>query len=470
MKNEEADVSTIPFKAYKGKLPYIFVSYAHADATRVYPELGRLYENRYRIWYDQGIEYAAEWVEEIANSIAYCEFFIVFLSPAAVESRYVWREISYASKLDKKILGIFLEETPLPRKFDFEISVFQNISKFALDEKEYEETIEKTLPGSMRTDSSPPDRKIMFAGLDNSGKSSMILFLQRRYDPAHPPRPTTFVERGSETILGIPCLTYDLGGQRKYMLKYFAQPEKYFGNTSLMFFVVDIQEEDWRMSEAAEYLKGIIEYFRNNNQQPIIIICMHKFDSQTDKLLERREHVKQLMETSAGNYPLKFFETSIYIPQSIPVMFSYAMSMLYAVPNEHQKVIKSIGDSVRIKSLVLVNENGFILAKYNADNERGSAFEHSFPQLVSFYDEFKKESSRSFSSLVEKEEYYEAIYTIGDISMLFRVLYFDKIEIYMIAKVEEKSGVQKIREQLGEIKKLAYKLICEYVPGYYVPS
>ncbi len=33
-----------PFQAYKGEDPYIFVSYAHADAALVYPELVRLKE------------------------------------------------------------------------------------------------------------------------------------------------------------------------------------------------------------------------------------------------------------------------------------------------------------------------------------------------------------------------------------------------------------------------------------------
>jgi hypothetical protein len=50
-----------PFRAYKGEDPYIFVSYAHADAALVYPELVRLKAHGFNIWYDEGIEPGQTW-------------------------------------------------------------------------------------------------------------------------------------------------------------------------------------------------------------------------------------------------------------------------------------------------------------------------------------------------------------------------------------------------------------------------
>lgn len=44
-----------PFPAYKGNQPYVFVSYAHDDAELVYPEIHRLREAGFNIWYDEGI-------------------------------------------------------------------------------------------------------------------------------------------------------------------------------------------------------------------------------------------------------------------------------------------------------------------------------------------------------------------------------------------------------------------------------
>lgn len=43
-----------PFPAYQGDEPYIFVSYAHDDADLVIPELNRLREAGFNIWYGEG--------------------------------------------------------------------------------------------------------------------------------------------------------------------------------------------------------------------------------------------------------------------------------------------------------------------------------------------------------------------------------------------------------------------------------
>ena len=46
---------TLPFEAYGGDEPYVFVSYAHEDAQAVYSELGWLREQGVNVWYDEGI-------------------------------------------------------------------------------------------------------------------------------------------------------------------------------------------------------------------------------------------------------------------------------------------------------------------------------------------------------------------------------------------------------------------------------
>ena len=53
-KNKQQDHLKTPFPAYKGQDPYIFVSYAHIDAKRVFPELVRFYNQGYNIWLKKG--------------------------------------------------------------------------------------------------------------------------------------------------------------------------------------------------------------------------------------------------------------------------------------------------------------------------------------------------------------------------------------------------------------------------------
>lgn len=45
----------LPFIAYSGDEPFLFVSYSHADSQAVYDELRWLNGQGVNIWYDEGI-------------------------------------------------------------------------------------------------------------------------------------------------------------------------------------------------------------------------------------------------------------------------------------------------------------------------------------------------------------------------------------------------------------------------------
>src|SRR4051812_34226901 len=103
-----------PFRAYDGLDPYLFASYAHADARVVFPEIHALTARGFRVWYDEGIEPGGDWPEEIAAALGMSEVLLVFLSPAAVKSRNVCNEINFAVAQGKPILAVHLEPTELP--------------------------------------------------------------------------------------------------------------------------------------------------------------------------------------------------------------------------------------------------------------------------------------------------------------------------------------------------------------------
>jgi len=86
-----------PFPAYDyahGKQPFVFVSYAHADAQQIYQIIKQLHGKGVRIWYDEGIEASTEWMAKIADAIKHCVTFIIFLSKISVQRANVNREIS----------------------------------------------------------------------------------------------------------------------------------------------------------------------------------------------------------------------------------------------------------------------------------------------------------------------------------------------------------------------------------------
>ncbi len=131
-----------PFEAYSGDGPYSFISYAHADKVLVFDSMRKLHENGANIWYDEGIKAAGEWVEEIAHAIKNSSLFLVFISPRAVDSRYVKSEVGYALSENKEILTIFVEETTLPAGLALCLQQFQSVS---LDDPSWQEKALKAI-------------------------------------------------------------------------------------------------------------------------------------------------------------------------------------------------------------------------------------------------------------------------------------------------------------------------------------
>ncbi len=118
-----------PFEAYQGVEPFLFASYAHADDAIVYPELRRLHESGYRIWYDEGISPSDAWPESISRSLLTSKLVIVYLSPRALASKWVMREIRLAVKRELKLLPIYLEPLPLTDELEFQIGHIQAIER-----------------------------------------------------------------------------------------------------------------------------------------------------------------------------------------------------------------------------------------------------------------------------------------------------------------------------------------------------
>ena len=135
----------LPFNAYDGDDPYIFVAYAHKDKALVYPEIGRLHELGYRIWYDEGIPPTSEWLVEVDRHIEGCALFLVFISDNAFASEYVCDEINHAFQCRKPFLRVHLERTELPEGLRMRMQRIQAIHKYSESEEHYRTLVERAL-------------------------------------------------------------------------------------------------------------------------------------------------------------------------------------------------------------------------------------------------------------------------------------------------------------------------------------
>ncbi len=148
-----------PFPAYRGNEPYIFVSYAHADKAVVYPEIRLLHERGCRIWFDEGITPGEKWTREIARAIERCRFFMLFMTPRAAGSEWVYREIEFAVAERRPFLAIYLEQTALSAELRWLIGPVQAILKHDIGHVTYLAKLRVAIPEETISspESSPAD-------------------------------------------------------------------------------------------------------------------------------------------------------------------------------------------------------------------------------------------------------------------------------------------------------------------------
>ena len=131
-------VGRLPYPAYRGNEPYVFVSYAHMDKDRVFAEIKRFNEAGFHVWYDEGISPGNEWTDEIADALEGCSVFVVMLTPISAPRKNVLNEINFALGENKPFLAIHLEKTELKGGLKLRIGSTQAILKYNMTEEEYE--------------------------------------------------------------------------------------------------------------------------------------------------------------------------------------------------------------------------------------------------------------------------------------------------------------------------------------------
>lgn len=139
------NLDAIPFEAYKGTDPYIFVSYSHKDTRIVFTDIKRLHDKGYRIWYDEGISPTKEWSEEIATAIEKSAIFIYFVSPRSVDSKHCRNEAYFALDEGKPFLAIHIEETNLSKGLMLRMNSTQAVKRHLISTKDYYKKVDKVL-------------------------------------------------------------------------------------------------------------------------------------------------------------------------------------------------------------------------------------------------------------------------------------------------------------------------------------
>src|SRR5690348_8661195 len=94
--------------------PRIFVSHSHQDNTWCREFVQAMQRADCDVWFDEkGLSGGDVWIQTIQNELQARDIFVVVLSPEAVASQWVQREIQLALATNKRIVPVLYKRVTL---------------------------------------------------------------------------------------------------------------------------------------------------------------------------------------------------------------------------------------------------------------------------------------------------------------------------------------------------------------------
>ncbi len=156
-------------------------------------------------------------------------------------------------------------------------------------------------------------------GLSNSGKSSILYYLQGiRNLPAYSEvKPTIQINRVIYQAVDYDHTIWDFGGQESYISQYLEQFSDHLIGVNGIIYVIDIQDKE-KYQAALNYLQKIIEILQSNNHQIEISVFLHKYDPDLKSIhaeiteSEINELIKKIKTLFSKNMRYNISKTTIY--------------------------------------------------------------------------------------------------------------------------------------------------------------
>ncbi|MHA1730949.1 MAG: ADP-ribosylation factor-like protein [Promethearchaeota archaeon] len=270
--------------------------------------------------------------------------------------------------------------------------------------EEYGRDLRRRLWGVYENPLAPisPQRKIkmLLTGLDNSGKTSYLIAIERKYSQLLGVQVTKGADREMVEMLGAQIFQWDLGGQRKFRERYLARPETYLVDADLLFYFVDVTDPA-RFDEAERYFADILERLSLYEKKPPIVVCLNKVDPDIEALFTTRDAIERLKRrfsklVGSGESCLKFFETSVFSFPSIMSSFSYGLSQLSPNRELMKLQLEWLAKAANLNAILLLTPSGLVLSGFHgkgggietATLER--VFEVTAPQFTELFQKFQQ--------------------------------------------------------------------------------
>ena len=308
--------------------------------------------------------------------------------------------------------------------------------------------------------------KILFCGLDDSGKTSFLLSVDRKYSKLIGLKPTAGASIKSIEALGATIFLWDLGGQYIFRKKYINKAEIYLYEADLLFYFIDIKNRN-RFEESIEYLQSLKAVLNKFNQNTPIIYVLSKGDSDIIKTLEIKENIefiKKRLSKVSPNKPLEIYITSIFQIFTILRAFSSGISKLSPNRELINLNLKNFSLTTNSYLTLLLSIDGLVLADFYSTEamelikvpkqEVMNVFEITAPQFTMLFKIFAK-----FKAL-QKEE---AIFKVAESVILFKKIQIEENNMFLLFLLENEKKKKIINKQLSEFLDQTKDLLLRYI-------
>ncbi|MBN2153606.1 MAG: hypothetical protein JW839_19275 [Candidatus Lokiarchaeota archaeon] len=218
-------------------------------------------------------------------------------------------------------------------------------------------------------------KKLVLAGLDFAGKTSLLSVLKKDYSVIQDLMPTKGAQRDGVEFFGIPIITWDLGGQALYRNEYLdsGKSKLFFSDTDVLFYVIDVQDEK-RYDEAIDYYGKMLASYKGLGEKPSLIVLFHKLDPQ----IKEQEHVMQRIAklqvdianvSTENEFSPIFASTSIYDKNSVFVAFSLGIRNISQTAELVASLLEEYTVKANGKASVLLSSEGEVFAQTGVTKE-----------------------------------------------------------------------------------------------------
>ena len=262
------------------------------------------------------------------------------------------------SRLEKKEIGRLIKKDLIDRPTLYNALIAANLIHNAWNKR--------------RLYQKKPKMKVVIAGLDFAGKTSLInrLINDYNYKDFINLQPTTGASVEEYKSDHMDLILWDLGGQKDNINEYLESPERFFVQLDVLIFVFDSQD-NIRYNEALKYLKDIIDILEFLNENPYFLILLNKVDVDLADDPDFQIKLEYLTEKISDNFlksekPKKFeiITTSIFnfysnepeITKSIKNIFSKKKPQLeeeYNLPDFETKLQNILNINLKLMDIVV---------------------------------------------------------------------------------------------------------------------